>query len=132
MSLRTILVVALALVTGVSAAWAIKTVGIGQLPATAPKPETVTVVVTAAEVPRGTSLSADVLTTREWPRKLVPEGAIRKVEDALDRVAYGQLVKGECVLEGKLAPYSFTDRTKCPFPISCVSRGWAPPTGVRS
>jgi hypothetical protein len=31
-----------------------------------------------------------------------------------------------------LRQYPFTDRTNCPFPISCVSRGWTPSTGVRS
>jgi hypothetical protein len=49
------------------------------------------------------------------PEVDTPEAAVRFLVAALIR-----------------AGYSFTDRTNCPFPISCVSRGWTPPTGVRS
>jgi pilus assembly protein CpaB len=100
MSLRTVLVVALALVFGGSAA-----VGINKIIQAPPAsgPETVAVVVAAADVPRFTTLSADMLKTRDFPKDLVPPGALTKVEDAVDRATYSPLMKDESILNGKLA-----------------------------
>lgn len=101
MSSRSILMVVLALVFGTSAA-----IGVGQL-SRAParvetNPETVSVVVAAKDVPRYTTLTADVLKLQPFPKNLVPPGSITRVEDAVDRVTDSHLVKGEAVLEGKL------------------------------
>ncbi|MCI0463020.1 MAG: Flp pilus assembly protein CpaB [Gemmataceae bacterium] len=102
MSLRTILVVLLALVCGASAA-----VGISSLrpPApAAPKVETVPVVVAATNITPHTTITSQALKTREYPKELVPPGALTRVEDALERVAFYPLAKDELVLNARLAP----------------------------
>jgi pilus assembly protein CpaB len=69
----------------------------------APRGDTVTVLVAAKDVQRGLWISADFLATKEYPRELVPEGAILHKEDAVERTALVPLVKDELVLEAKLA-----------------------------
>lgn len=102
MSIRTVLIVALALVFGGSAV-----VGINSFrnqPLTAPHAETVPIVVAAVNIPRGRTLAPDLLKTLEWPRDRVPAGAVGRAEDLQDRVCFIPLLVGEPVLEGKLAP----------------------------
>ncbi|HBI46203.1 MAG TPA: Flp pilus assembly protein CpaB [Planctomycetales bacterium] len=102
MSLRSILIAALAVVFGGSAAtWVI---GLRNTGEAAPASPAVSVVVAAADVPRGVLVTADMLTTRDWPKELVPPGAITRPEDAVNRVALNPLVKDEELLDGKLAP----------------------------
>jgi pilus assembly protein CpaB len=100
-SVRTILVIVLALILGLSAAVGIGTLGIAGKPT--PRPETVPVVVAAADIGRFTTVSPEHLTVKECPRELLPPGAVTRVEDATDRVALTYLVKGEPVLDSKLA-----------------------------
>jgi pilus assembly protein CpaB len=98
------LVVALALVFGVSAA-----LGINSLRNTGPGPdagERVTVVVAAMDIPRGKAITSDLLKTRDYPKDLVPPGALEHVADALDRTVVVQLAKDEPLLESKLASRS--------------------------
>jgi pilus assembly protein CpaB len=64
----------------------------------------VPVVVAAVEIVRGGNLTAEMVKTRDFPKDLVPQGAINKVQDAVDRAVIIQLMKDEPVLEGKLAP----------------------------
>ena len=89
----------LALVFGGSAA-----VGIVKFraPQPAPAPETVPVVVAAADVPRGGTITADLIKTRDYPKDLVPPGA----DQARGRGRPGgvsPLVKDEPVLDAKLS-----------------------------
>jgi pilus assembly protein CpaB len=101
-TLRTVLIVLLALVFGASAA-----VGVGTIRNREPevvKPETVPVVVAADDVPRFVSVTADHLTVRDCPKDLVPPGALTSVEEALNRVTLNPVVKGETVLDSRLAP----------------------------
>src|SRR5262249_49419630 len=70
----------------------------------APRAETVPVVVAAVDVPPFAALTSEMVKTRDCPRDLVPGGALTKVEDALDRCALQPLVKGETLLDPKLAP----------------------------
>jgi pilus assembly protein CpaB len=98
---QSIIAVVLALVFGGSAAMGVRQyVGVGQ----PPKPETVSVVVAATSIPRGMLVSNDLLRTRDYPKDLVPAGAILKMEDASGRSAYASMVKDEPVLESKLSP----------------------------
>ena len=60
----------------------------------APPVETVSVVVAATTIPRGMLVSADLIKTRDYPKDLVPTGAILKVEDALDRSAFTSAGQG--------------------------------------
>src|SRR5262245_25098449 len=101
MSIRSILVVVLALVFGGSAAIGINT--LVRAPA-APKVETVPVVVAAADVSRFAVLTEDMVKLRDYPKQLVPPGALNRIEDAVERITGGTLVKDEPVLDAKLAP----------------------------
>jgi pilus assembly protein CpaB len=101
-SIRTILVVILALVFGGSAA-----VGINTLRNSAPegpRPDTVALLVAAVDVPRFATLGADHLKTWDCPKELAPPGALTNKEEVIGRVALTQLMKGEVLLESKLAP----------------------------
>jgi pilus assembly protein CpaB len=96
------LVVILALVFGGSAA-----IGVNALrnpAAGAPAAETVSVVVAAADAPPFAALSADQLKTWECPKGLAPAGALARPEEVVGRVTLTPLVKGEPILDGKLAP----------------------------
>jgi pilus assembly protein CpaB len=64
----------------------------------------ISVVDEALKFQRGPPITSDFLKTRDVPRDLVPEGAITRLEDAVDRIAYGALVKEEQLLEAKLTP----------------------------
>jgi len=70
----------------------------------APPAETVSVVVASMNIPRGMLVSPDMIKTRDYPKDLVPTGAILKKEDAQDRSAFATMVMGEPVLESKLSP----------------------------
>jgi len=65
--------------------------------------EKVTLVVALADIPRGKSLSRDLLRTREYPKDLAPEGALLTPEEALDRTLLVPLTKDEPLIESKLA-----------------------------
>lgn len=103
MQMRSILIGAFALVFGISAA-----VGVALMRNTAPgaaKPEIVSVVVAAADIDRGQTLTEAHLSKQDWPKALVPEGAFTKTEDAVDRTLTIPLLKGDLVLVGKLAAH---------------------------
>jgi pilus assembly protein CpaB len=93
---------AFALVFGMSAA--VGAYLLAQNPAAAPKPETVAVVVAAADISRGQTLTADDVKQQDWPKEAVPDGAITDPRDVLDRTATLGLIKGEVVFDAKLAP----------------------------
>lgn len=101
MSFRTIMILALALVSGLSAAAGVNV--LRQPAVAAEAPETVSILVAVADIPRFTTISVDMVTTHPYPKDLVPSGALTSVEDALDRVVYSPLLKDEPVLNGKLA-----------------------------
>ena len=100
MSVRTILVVALAVVCGLSAA-----VGVGKYVKGVANPEadTVPVVVAVADIPRFTTVTAEMLRTRDMPRSVVQVGSLARVEDVVDRVTDITILKGEPILEAKLS-----------------------------
>lgn len=102
MSVRTVLILLLALVFGLSAALAVN-LFLRKPEPTVERPETVTVVVAAGNVPRFATLTAGDVLIRELPSDLVPSGALRQVEDAIDRACYSGLVRNEIVLDGKLS-----------------------------
>jgi pilus assembly protein CpaB len=95
------MVVVLALVLGGSAA-----VGINSLrvPEPGTRPDTAAVLVAAADVPPFAILTADLIKTQDWPKDMIPAGALTKIEDALDRPVLNPMVKGETLLDSKLAP----------------------------
>lgn len=101
MSVRAIMVVGLALASGVSAA-----VGVTKMRPTAAAPaklETKTVLVAKRDISLGVPVTADDLTTRDWPAAQVPEGALTDSKVALGRPAKYRILEGELLLEKKLA-----------------------------
>jgi pilus assembly protein CpaB len=99
MSIRTVIILLLALVFGLSAALGVNLLMRKPEPE---RPETVAVLVAASNVPRFGTLTANQLKFRELPSDLVPSGALTQVEDAVDRAVFSGLVRDEIILEGKL------------------------------
>ncbi len=102
MSIRTILVAILALICGVSAA-----VAVGQFRkkavSEAAVAETVDIAVAAVEIPRGVTITPEMIAMRPWPKQIVPTSAITSLEKAVDRTALTPVTKDEPLLEGKIA-----------------------------
>jgi pilus assembly protein CpaB len=101
MSGRTIAVVMLALICGASVAVGVSRVN-PRMPADQGS-DAVPVLVAAADVPRGKTLSATDVVVRDWPKPIIPAGTLGKPEEVVDRVATSPLLAGEPILEGKLA-----------------------------
>lgn len=102
MSLRTILILVLALGFGGSAA-----VGVSALVGSkgpSKSLDSVNIVVATQDLPRGATISSDAVRLRECPKEMVPQGAVTKLSDAVDRAVTSPLVKDEPILNGKLAP----------------------------
>jgi pilus assembly protein CpaB len=104
MTARTILIVVLAVVFGLAAAvYATTALNKNRGPANV---ERIDVVVTLRPVPRGTHLSADMLGVKPVVKEDAPEDALHSIDDAVrngGRVTAFELVKGDVILEGKLA-----------------------------
>jgi pilus assembly protein CpaB len=101
MSVRTILVITCALVFGGTAAMGVH---LGLSKGDGAGANMATIVVATANVPRGETVTTESVVARPYPKDLLPEGVITKVEDAVGRAAYVPLVKDEPLVEGKLAP----------------------------
>jgi Flp pilus assembly protein CpaB len=99
MSMRTILLVVLAVLCGASAA-----VGVSQMTQARREAavETVPVVTATQDVPRGGVLEQASLTVQQWPKHLVPKESVSRVEDAVGRTVLFSLVKGELLLRSKI------------------------------
>jgi pilus assembly protein CpaB len=98
---QSIIAVVMALICGGSAAVGVRQyVGLGP----GPRTETVPVVVAKISIPRGMLISSDLIKTRDYPKDLIPAGAVLKVEDAIDRSAFATMVKDEPMLDSKLSP----------------------------
>lgn len=100
----TMVMIALALVFGGSAAFGVRALMMSEGEGGGKASNTVAVVMTARDIMRGSILSADDLTTREYRKAEVPAGAVLKVEEAIDRTASMAMVKGEPLLGAKLSP----------------------------
>jgi len=62
------------------------------------------VVVAAADIQLGSRLSSQMLKTVDWPAGSIPAGATTKAEALEDRVVKTSVLRGEPILEAKLAP----------------------------
>jgi pilus assembly protein CpaB len=96
---QTILVGVLALVFGGSAA-----VGVNSMMKGRGAKAKVAVVVAALDLARGATITADMVTTREYAEGSVPADALAKLEDAINRAVAIPMIKGEPVLDPKLSP----------------------------
>jgi pilus assembly protein CpaB len=63
-----------------------------------------TVIVASRDIDVGTRLTPDLLQSSDWPRATVPEGSFQDVNLLDTRVVKVNLVRGEPLLEAKLAP----------------------------
>ncbi len=100
MKSRTLILVVLALICGASAVVGVNQLTQGKEVSTV---ATVSVVTAAKDMPRGSVLSTQVLTVSQWPAGTAPEGALTNVEEAIGRAVFVPLVKGEPLLDSKLA-----------------------------
>ena len=62
------------------------------------------VVVAATDIPLGGKILPTMLNTVDWPRGSIPDGAFHDMQQLQDRVVKVGVLRGEAVLEGKLAP----------------------------
>jgi pilus assembly protein CpaB len=65
--------------------------------------ETVSIVVAVGQVPRGMTLTEDMLTTRDWPQDFVPDGALFQLEEVVGRTVWIPLVENDPIVVSKLA-----------------------------
>ncbi len=99
MSGRTVMIVLLALTSGGSAAIGVARYSKARLETPG---ETVGVVVAAKDIPRFTTMTADMMRVQQVAKDLAPGGAVTRIEDVVDRVNDGVLIKDELILEAKL------------------------------
>ena len=62
------------------------------------------VVVAAGDIQLGSRLTTQMLKTVDWPSGSIPPGAIAKAETLEDRVVKTSILRGEPILDAKLAP----------------------------
>lgn len=62
------------------------------------------VVVASADIEMGSKINPQMLTTADWPSGSVPPGAFMDIKDLQDRVVKVSVLRGDAVLERKLAP----------------------------
>ena len=62
------------------------------------------VVVAAGDIQLGSRLNSQMLKTVDWPSGSIPPGAMTKTEPLQDRVVKTSVLRGEPILEAKLAP----------------------------
>lgn len=120
MSLRTYLVVALAVVFGLSAALGIN-LFLRSTPAM--RLETTPVVVAVVDVDRLVPLTAAHLALKEVPKEAVPPGALTQIDDAVNRVSGYPIPRNSFVMEhllskkGTRSVAAAIPQGKCAFPV---------------
>ena len=62
------------------------------------------VVVAAVDIELGSKMTPQMLTTTDWPSGSIPPGAFKDVKELQDRVVMVSVLRGDAVLERKLAP----------------------------
>src|SRR5258708_6531975 len=101
MSLRTILVIALALVFGVSSA-----MGIGMMVRNVNagvEVETVAIAVASADIARFVPITESTVEWKKVPKDSVPPGALTRIEDILERAPRIDIAKQDYILDPMLS-----------------------------
>ncbi|MDO9279776.1 MAG: Flp pilus assembly protein CpaB [Polaromonas sp.] len=62
------------------------------------------VIVAAVDIELGGKLNPQMLTSVDWPSTSLPPGAFKDIKDVQDRVVMTGVMRGEAILERKLAP----------------------------
>lgn len=101
-STRALIMIVISLLAGAVAVW-LAARWVGQQ-----AENTTRIVVAARDVDPGALLNESALQETAWPSASVPAGAIKDIKKVAGRVAGASLVKGEPVLEAKLAPEGAT------------------------
>lgn len=101
-STRALIMIVISLLAGALAVW-LAARWVGQL-----SDNTTRIVVAARDIESGALLGEGALQETAWPSASVPAGALYDMRKVVGRVAGTALVKGEPVLEGKLAPEGAT------------------------
>ena len=101
MQRRVVLVVAFAVVMGLLASLLVYRVA---TQAARPAEEHEKIVVASASMAMAEAVKAEHVKLVDWPKRLVPTGALRDLAKAVGRIVRSSIVAGEPVLEAKLAP----------------------------
>jgi pilus assembly protein CpaB len=99
---RGLILLALALVLGLAAAWTAMRLATNPAVAEASPSKITSVVVARVDVPVASSLIREQLKTVDWPSDHVPSGALTSVDHAVERIVRRPIAKGEPVLEAAL------------------------------
>lgn len=104
MAIRSVIVILLAIVCGLCAALGLN-LTLNRSATGSPKPTETTpvLIVGQAAIPRGKLVTKDLVTIKNWPKDLVPAGALVKSEAALERAALQTMLPGEPIFDTKLA-----------------------------
>ncbi|GAA3220426.1 SAF domain-containing protein [Pseudonocardia petroleophila] len=94
--------------------------------ALAPQARGTPVVVAASDLAAGSTLAADALVVREWPRELVPAGAVPAVADAAGRVLVGAARAGEPLTDARLTGDSALPGDAAAVPVRLADPDVAP------
>jgi len=62
------------------------------------------IVVAAVDIELGSKVNAEMLSSVDWPSGSVPAGAFKEVKQVQDRIVKASVLRGEPLLERKLAP----------------------------
>lgn len=100
MSLRTTVVALLALICGISASIGVS--NLRQSPEPDNKPDVTVVPVAAFDIKRGTLITEEMLVGREWPKAMIPQGAVLLKADIVGKIAMVPLAKDEPIFAGKV------------------------------
>ena len=100
---RLLLILAIAAAIGFVTSYLVYQV-VARVQAGPPSQGTETVVVAAANMSLGETITRQHVRTVSWPKASVPATALRSLDDADGRVVRSSIVTGEPLIEGKLAP----------------------------
>lgn len=62
------------------------------------------VVVAVVDIELGSKITPQMLSTVDWPSGSIPAGTFKEIKDLQDRVVKVSVLRGEAILDGKLAP----------------------------
>lgn len=99
--MRTVLIVVLAAVFGLSATIAVQRFA-SQGQGSEREVETVPIVVAKQDIPRFKTITAEMLKTSPWPKHLLPEDACTSIEKVVGRSAMMPLAKDEPIFDKRL------------------------------
>lgn len=102
MSIKTLVVAFLALLCGGSAALMVVLLN-GKGAAASVATETVPVVVATVDVGRGISVSAEMVTLKQWPKESVPVGTCTSLDEVIGKSSRSSLVRDEPFLKSRLS-----------------------------